>query len=119
MKYIVPAIIALTALPVMAFAAMPLMTSGDNDRGEEIYQETCIACHGADGSGALPGITPDFTAPDGPLSKSDEELMTNIIEGFQSPGSQMAMPPLGGNDDLTEEDVQAVIDYMKDEFLDD
>ncbi len=117
MKNITPIIIGLVSLPALAYAAMPLLTtSGDTERGQEIYEETCIACHGPDGSGALPGITPDFTAKDGPLSQSDEVLIEHITDGFQSPGSQMAMPPLGGNDELTEEDVQAVLDYLKHEF---
>ncbi|MBL1430997.1 MAG: cytochrome c [Robiginitomaculum sp.] len=87
--------------------------------GEEIYMENCAACHGEDGKGALPGITPDLTSLSGPLSKSDEELITSITEGFESPGSQMAMPPLGGNDELDEDDVKEILEYMREEFGDD
>ncbi len=83
--------------------------------GEEIYAGTCIACHGPNGKGALPG-TPDFSAADGPLSKSDLELMQNILSGYQSPGSPMPMPPKGGNAALTESGVAAVIQYLRDTF---
>jgi cytochrome c5 len=83
--------------------------------GKAIYNKTCIACHGGDGKGVLPGV-PDFTKLDGRLSKSDEELLQNITEGFQTPGSPMAMPAKGGNTELTEADIKAVLVYMKDSF---
>jgi len=84
-------------------------------RGERVYQGTCIACHGAEGEGTMPGV-PDLTAPKGPLSKLDDELMKNITYGFRSPGSYMSMPPKGGNPRLNREDIEAVISYMRDTF---
>jgi mono/diheme cytochrome c family protein len=83
--------------------------------GKDIYSQTCVACHGANGSGAIPG-TPDFTNPGGALSKSDDELIRNITAGFQSPGSPMAMPAKGGNPDLNAVDVRAVLDYLRASF---
>lgn len=83
--------------------------------GEEVYKSSCIACHGSDGKGALPG-TPDFTNAKGPLNKNDEELLSNMINGFQSPGSPMAMPPRGGNASLTDADVKAVLGYIRATF---
>jgi cytochrome c5 len=89
--------------------------SGPALTGKEIYGKTCIACHGANGTGTLPGA-PDFTKLDGPLSKSDEILVQHITEGFQSPGSPMAMPAKGGDSSLTAVDVQAVLSYMRETF---
>lgn len=83
--------------------------------GSDIYKQTCIACHGANGKSAVPGA-PDFTRPEGSLSQSDEVLMQHIIEGFQSPGSPMAMPPKGGNATLTTSDIQAVLGYIRENF---
>lgn len=85
------------------------------DRGEEVYNQTCVACHGSDGTGAMPG-TPDFGAPDGVLSKPDAVLMDHILNGFQAPDSPMAMPAKGGNPNLTEDDVRAVLAYLHREF---
>ena len=99
----------------------PLVPVAVNDEiatapdGQSIYSQTCIVCHGADGKGAIPGVT-DFTAKDSPLSKSDAELLKNVSEGFQSPGSFMAMPPKGGNPTLTEAGVRAVLNYLRAEF---
>lgn len=91
--------------------------SVDSADGKTVYSQTCIACHGANGKGAIPGVQ-DLTAADGPLSKSDEELLASIAEGFQSAGSPMAMPPKGGNPSLTLDDIRAVISYLRAEFGD-
>lgn len=80
--------------------------------GQATYSQTCIVCHGANGKGAIPGVA-DLTAADGPLSKSDDELIKSIIEGFQSPGSMLAMPAKGGNPTLTEADAKAVLAYLR------
>ncbi len=83
--------------------------------GKDIYSQTCVACHGANGQGAIPG-TPDFTRASSALSKSDDELIQNITAGFQSPGSPMAMPAKGGNPDLNAADIRAVLVYLRESF---
>lgn len=104
----------LTFVPLLAFSEdMPV--AADTSVGEAVYSQTCVACHGANGKGAIPGVA-DFTEKDGSLSKADVELIKNITEGFQSPGSFMAMPPNGGNPGLTEDDVKAVLAYLRTTF---
>lgn len=98
--------LALVSIAATAVAAAP---------GQAVYEGTCIACHGADGKGALPGV-PDLTDPKGPLSKSDDVLINHIVDGFQSAGSPMAMPPKGGNPALTREDIEGVLRYMREVF---
>jgi len=83
--------------------------------GQVIYSQTCIACHGANGKGAIPGVA-DLTDAQGALSKSDEELLKSINEGFQSPGSMLSMPPKGGNPMLTADDEKAVLAYLRSQF---
>ena len=80
--------------------------------GQEIYSSTCIACHGANGKGVISGV-PDFKDR---LSKSDEILLQHIINGFQTPGSPMAMPPRGGNITYTDEELQGTLSYIKSKF---
>ena len=89
--------------------------SGDAEKGQSVYGSTCVACHGANGKGTIPGV-PDFTKKKGVLTKSDQEFFDNIKNGFQSPGSFMAMPPLGGNPDLTDQDLRDVIAYIRQKF---
>jgi len=83
--------------------------------GRETFNQTCVSCHGQDGTGAFPGV-PDFASGDGPLSKPDDVLVGNIINGFQSPGSPMAMPPKGGNPNLSASDVNSVLKYIRETF---
>ncbi len=89
--------------------------TGNSRSGEEIYEQTCVACHGADGKGTLPGV-PNFSRADGPLGKSNEILFQNILLGYQSPGSPMAMPPKGGNPTLTGADIALVLRYLREAF---
>ena len=90
-------------------------TSAASASGQELYNANCTACHGADGKGAMPGL-PDFTAKNGRLSKSDAELYQNIINGFQTRGSVMPMPPRGGNSALSDADISAVLEYIRGTF---
>ncbi len=83
--------------------------------GKETYKKTCVACHAGDGKGAFPG-TPNFTDSSGALSKSDDVLINHITNGFQSPGSPMAMPPKGGNPNMDEKSIKAVLKYIRDTF---
>jgi len=85
------------------------------DPGQDVYQKACVACHGANGKGILPGI-PDLTRKGGVLAKPDDVLLKHVTEGFKSPGSPMAMPPKGGNPSLTEAQLRAALQYAKREF---
>lgn len=113
--YIKRSLIVASAL--LAFFSMQRGWAADDvARGEALYKETCMACHGAGGAGSLPGV-PDLTKASGSLAKPDAALFKNIKEGFQSPGSPMAMPPKGGNPALTDEDIRIVIQYMRSAFM--
>jgi len=83
--------------------------------GQAIYKQTCVACHGANGQGTVPGAA-NFTDEKGVLSKSDSVLLAHIINGFQSPGSPMAMPPRGGNPKLTDDDLKQTLAYIRQTF---
>ena len=83
--------------------------------GESVFQSACIACHGVDGAGALPGV-PDLTAGDSRLAQPEDVLLQLTVQGFQSPGSPMAMPPRAGNPELSDEDLRAALRYMRERF---
>jgi len=93
----------------LVLAAVPALAAPD---GKALFQQTCIACHGPAAKGAFPGI-PDLTRKGGPLAKPDAELIANVLNGYQSKGSPMAMPPKGGNPALTAEDAAAIVAYLR------
>ena len=102
-------------LPVALGLSMPFLATAADQSGEELYFETCAVCHGDDGAGAMPDI-PDVTGPEGPLWKSDSELITTIMNGVERDGLPTPMPVKGGNDDLTPEKAKRVLDFMRREF---
>jgi mono/diheme cytochrome c family protein len=83
--------------------------------GPEVYHQNCVACHGADGHGVVAG-TPDFTQAGGVLSKSDATLIQHIAQGYQSPGSPLAMPARAGNPGLTDAEIAEVVRYLHTAF---
>jgi len=88
---------------------------GDAAKGGKIYNETCVACHGADGHGVVPGA-PDFTQKGGVLAKPHAVMAQHIKKGFREPGKPLAMPPKGGNPDLTDEDILDVHAFLHHRF---
>ncbi len=107
---------ALSGSAILFMSAPAMAADGNVSKGKEVYGGTCIYCHGANGKGEIPGA-PDFTKKNGVLSKSDEQLITNITNGFESFGAVMPMPAKGGNPDLTDEDIANVLAFMKEKYV--
>ncbi len=104
-----------TFLVTIFLAHGALASHGDPIIGEEVYKGTCIACHGDNGQGTIPGV-PVFTGGDAPLGKADKMLIKNVTNGYESPNAELAMPPKGGNPDLSAMDVHHVIAYLRKAF---
>jgi len=90
-------------------------TGGVGMSGEAIYNSSCVGCHGDDGKGTMTGV-PDFRKAGGVLSQAADILFKNTRDGFQTPGNSMAMPPRGGDSDLSDEDLKSVLQYIQDRF---
>ena len=71
--------------------------------GEMIYGSVCSVCHGTGAAGApIPG-SPVWADRAG---KGLDMLVKNAVNGLN------AMPPRGGRSDLSDEQIQAVVEFM-------
>jgi cytochrome c5 len=76
--------------------------------GDEVYQQACVACHGAGVAGA-PKLG-EAAAWSDRIAQGSDTLYEHAINGFQ--GSAGYMPPKGGRADLSDGAVKAAVDYM-------
>lgn len=98
------------------FLVLISTAQADPGRAEMIYMSSCIACHGSDGSGVMPGVR-DLSDPNGALMKEDKELFKAIRDGVRAADGGIAMPPNGGNPNLTEADIRSLISYLRVAFI--
>ena len=78
--------------------------------GPQVYNEACIACHGA-GIGGAP-ILGDAAGWADRIAKGSDVLNSNAINGYTGAGY---MPPKGGRMDLSDQEVIDAVTYMVDE----
>ena len=76
--------------------------------GQQVYQATCVACHGAGIAGA-PKVE-DKVQWAARVAKGVDTLYASAVNGIQ--GSAGVMPPRGGSAALSDAEVRAAVDYM-------
>lgn len=72
--------------------------------GEQVVSYQCVLCHGP-GMGGAPRIG-DRRAWEKRLTAGEARLLRSVLEG------RGAMPPNGGLADVSQQELQAAIDYM-------
>lgn len=79
------------------------------DMGQRVYNGLCISCHNG-----LPNIPKvgDKAAWESRIAQGMALLYEHAIKGFISEGGLIAMPPKGGNLNLTDAEIKAAVDYM-------
>jgi mono/diheme cytochrome c family protein len=81
------------------------------ERGERLYQHNCQSCHGGATGGGLRDIPPPHNANGHTWEHADQLLTKIILEGVADPQQPQQMPAF--KDRLTNEDVQAILTYIK------
>ena len=94
LRFLVPGIAALAALSLPAWGA----------DGKAVYDKTCVACH-ASGVANAPKLG-DKTAWAPRIATGKPALLSAVVNG------KGAMPPKAGAANLSNDDIQAAIDYM-------
>jgi len=79
-----------------------------NRDGQQVYQASCVACHGAGIAGA-PKLD-DKGQWAARIAKGVDNLYASAVNGVQ--GSAGVMPARGGNPALSNAEVRAAVDYM-------
>lgn len=92
------------------------VSTGNPDKGQELYGTICIACHGQGGVG-IQGLGKDMTTSEFIAGLSDEELVEFIKVG-RDPSDPLnttgvAMPAKGGNPSLDDEDLFHIVAYIR------
>ncbi len=97
------------AISVVLFGALLLTGSpAAAADGKAVYDETCSMCH-AEGMAEAPIFgNKEAWAPR--IAKGLDTLVQHALEGFE--GENGTMPERGGNDELSDEQVKAAVQYM-------
>ena len=101
--------ISFLAMAIFSLGSIGTAMAAD---GKALYARTCVACHGANGKGALPGM-PDLGSR---MGQPDDHLVESILNGVRTEGSPIAMPVKGGNPALTAADAKALVTYIRSLF---
>ena len=84
--------------------------------GQGVLQSICSTCHGPDARG-IPGLGKNLIESEFVHGLSDEELLQFVIKGRDTSDplntTGVAMPPRGGNPSLTDDQLRAVIAYLR------
>ncbi len=76
--------------------------------GKSIYETNCAGCHDSDVAGApKPGVKADWKNR---MQQGHDIMAKKAIQGIE--GKKGVMPPKGGNDVLTDEEVTSAVNYM-------
>jgi cytochrome c5 len=87
-------------------AAQP--TAATDLPGESVFNQACVACHGAGVAGAPKFGDKAAWAPR--IAQGKDTLYQHALHGFQ--GKSGFMPPKGGRADFTDQSVKNGVDYM-------
>lgn len=110
MRYI--SIVATLLVILCASWAMAQIPSGNSKRGEKIYEQLCLRCHGEKLDGRGPEaqylkVAPADLQSTSSRTKSDWELLVIVSHGV------MFTPMHGFRDVLTEQDIRDILSYIR------
>lgn len=103
--------------PVLAGKpAGPVLDAVLATHGRDLFQQTCAVCHGPGGMGK-PSLGKSLVHSDFVLQSADEQLAQFLAQGRPADDplntTKVLMPPRGGNDKLTDQDLVAIVCYVR------
>ena len=97
-----------SSLAPPAAAAAVAATAAADLTGEQVYNQACVACHGAGVAGAPKFGDKAAWAPR--IAQGMDTLHTHALQGYQ--GKAGYMPPKGGRTDLSDQSILNGVDYI-------
>jgi mono/diheme cytochrome c family protein len=116
----VPALLVLTAITTLADASPSASPSsalpGDPTRGAQLYGQNCATCHGVNLEGGIGAVLNPIDKLPGVANPLDPNFLIDIITNGRQPQpgdpKSIAMPPKGGNSNLTSQDIKDLAAYI-------
>jgi cytochrome c5 len=93
---------------VLIPAMLVLSACSSDEPAPPAYVSSCMPCHGG-GLGGAP-VTGDAEEWERRIAKGVGKVRKNAIDGLE--GSTGVMPPKGGRPDLSDDEINALVDYM-------
>jgi cytochrome c5 len=90
-------------------ADMPTFPDDALIAGRGVWKQTCRACH-LTGIAGAPAVS-DFAQWEVRLQKGNEALFQSVRNGIRGDDGKYRMPPRGGNDRLTDEQIRLALGY--------
>ncbi|HHC07661.1 MAG TPA: cytochrome c [Actinobacteria bacterium] len=89
---------------------------GDAAHGQELFKQTCAACHGTKAEG-IEGLGKPLTKSEFVQGLSDDELVAFIEQGRPASDPEnttgVDMPPKGGNPSLSDADLYDIVAWLR------
>lgn len=117
-------LVAVGTMPALAQSPEPAASGGvplpgDPAKGQQLYNATCTACHGANLEGGVgPKLNPLAPISGAPPFKKvtdpgvSDYLITTISDGKKASDGFGDMPAKGGNSSLSDQDVKDITSYI-------
>ena len=99
---------------LLIFSLLAILSSSTASaaNGASVYEQNCMVCHDAGIAGA-PKLG-EMDAWKERLPKGVDAMVTLVIDGVQ--GYSGAMPPRGGNPQLSDDQIREAVQYMVDKL---
>ena len=101
-----------TDLYLISLLSIFLSSTAAATNGTYVYEQNCKVCHGEGIAGAPRSGEIDVWKER--LPKGIDAMVTIVIEGVQ--GYSGAMPPRGGNPNLSDDQIREAVQYMLDQL---
>ncbi len=126
MALAIPAFVVLTAISTLASASPTQSSSdtasgtvtlpGDPSKGATLYAQNCATCHGSGLEGGIGATLNPIDKLPGVADPLDPAFLIDTITNGRQPHpgdpKQTPMPPKGGNESLTDQDIKDLASFI-------